>query len=272
MVAGIGVIAAIILYAASKRFRVDEDPRIDEIEALLPGANCGGCGQRGCRDFALACTRATTLEGLNCPVSPPGVMQKIAAIVGLVAVQKQPDMAIVRCNGTCANRQRLVKYEGVSSCAIEASLFAGETACAYGCLGCGDCVSVCPYGAMTMDTETRLPHIDYDKCVGCGKCVKACPRNIVALVPRHENRAQVWVSCVNHDKGAVAIKECKVSCIGCGKCMKVCPSEAINVKSFVASIDPDKCISCGACVEVCPRNSIRYFNLLQTTAREEDNI
>ena len=64
---GIGVIGAIVLYLVSKRFYVKEDPRIGEIEELLPGANCGSCGRSGCHDFACACASASTLDGLVCP-------------------------------------------------------------------------------------------------------------------------------------------------------------------------------------------------------------
>ena len=44
----IGLIAAVILYAASKKFAVYEDPRIAQVSEVLPQANCGGCGYPGC--------------------------------------------------------------------------------------------------------------------------------------------------------------------------------------------------------------------------------
>ena len=84
----IGLISATLLYIISRKFHVEEDSRIDEIESILPGANCGGCGYAGCRNFAEQCTKATSLDSLLCPVGGNEVMQKIAPILGLNAVEK----------------------------------------------------------------------------------------------------------------------------------------------------------------------------------------
>jgi Na+-translocating ferredoxin:NAD+ oxidoreductase RNF subunit RnfB len=272
VVASIGVIAAVLLYIAAKKFHVEEDSRIAEVESLLPGANCGGCGRSGCHDFAVACVGAETLDGIACPVGGSKVMAQVAKVVGLAPAEVDKQVAIVRCNGSCANRVHTVHYDGVRSCAIEASVFAGETACAYGCLGGGDCVAACPYGAMYMDEELGLTRVNYDRCVGCGKCVKACPRGLITLVTEHEDRAQVWVSCMNHDKGAIALKECNAACIGCGKCMKSCPTKAVKVTQFAAMINPKECISCGSCVEVCPRKSIVYRGTLRPVEQVQTNL
>lgn len=256
VVGGIGVLAACLLYIAANKFRVVEDPRIDEIEALLPGANCGGCGRKGCRDFATACAGASSLENLVCPGCGAAVMRKIADIVGLAPAEYVPKVAQLRCNGSCSMRKHINTYDGVTSCAIEASFYAGETACAYGCLGCGDCVSVCRYDALHIDAETALPVVDDSKCVGCGKCVTTCPRTLFTLVPKKENQPRVWVACMNRDKGPIAMKECDAACIGCGKCVRICAQKAVTVGSFVAKINPELCVGCGACADACPRKSI----------------
>lgn len=266
IVAAIGIIAAIILWAAAKKFHVDEDPRIGEVEALLPGANCGGCGKNGCHDFAVACASASTLEGLACPGAGNAVMEQIAGIVGLTPVATAPKIAIVRCQGSCDRRPKMADYDGVSSCAIEASVFAGGDACAYGCLGCGDCAEACPYDAMHINPDTRLPEVDLQKCVGCGKCVSACPRGLTTLIEK--NDTMVWVACMNRDKGSEAMKVCKVSCIGCGKCMKACPEKAVKVAQFVASINQDLCVACGKCIEACPRQSILHTGTLPDTTSQ----
>ena len=177
----IGAIGAVFLYAASKKFEVYEDPRIAQVQEVLPGANCGGCGYPGCGGFATACVKADTLDGLLCPVGGAPVMGKVATILGKEAASAEPMVAVVRCNGTCAARPRTNQYDGVQSCAIASTLYGGETGCSFGCLGYGDCVAACNFDAIHINLETGLPEVDEDKCTSCGACVKACPKNIIEL-------------------------------------------------------------------------------------------
>lgn len=256
----IGLVAAVILYAASKKFAVYEDPRIAQVAEVLPQANCGGCGYPGCSGFAAACVKAGSLEGKLCPVGGQPTMEKVAAILGLEAVASEPKVAVVRCNGTCANRPKLTQYDGVRSCQVAHSTYGGETGCSFGCLGCGDCVSACTFGAIKMNPETGLPEVDESKCTACGACAKACPRNIIEIRPKGKNNRRVYVQCVNKDKGAVARKACTAACIGCGKCVKVCPFEAITLENNLAYINPDKCKSCRKCEMECPQNAIVAVN------------
>lgn len=256
----IGAISALILYAIAQRFKVEEDPRIDQVESLLPGANCGGCGKAGCRNFAESCVRATSLDGMLCPVGGNAVMKQIADLLGMEAVEATPRVAVVRCNGSCENRPRINTYEGATNCAIANSLYAGETGCAYGCLGCGDCVSVCSLGAISIDPVTHLPVVDIDICGGCGACARACPRGIIEVRKRGVKGRGVYVSCVNKDKGAVARKACNVACIGCSKCAKECKFDAITISNNLSYIDSDKCKMCRKCVDVCPTGAILAVN------------
>lgn len=251
-----GIFSAAILWFVAKRFFIHEDPRIAEIEEQLPGANCGSCGFSGCHGFAEACVKATSLEGFRCPGAGNAAMIKIGHIVGLAATISTPKVAIVKCNGSCENRPQLNHYDGLKLCAVEASLYVGESDCANSCLGCGDCVRACPYDAIHLNTQTGLPHVDFDKCVGCGACANTCPRSVIELIENTGTHPLVWVTCNNHDRGAIAMKECTVSCIGCGKCMKVCPQQAVTVKDFLAHIDQQKCVGCETCVAACPRKSI----------------
>ena len=204
---GIGILSALILFVVSKRFYVKEDPRIELIEAVLPGANCGSCGRSGCHDFACACATADSLDNLMCPGAGNEAMAKIADIVGLTATAAEPMVAVLRCNGSCENRPTTSTYDGPKSCAILSSLSAGTTDCPYGCLGCGDCVSACKFDALHMDPVTGLPVVDADKCTGCGACTKACPRHIIELRKKGPTGMRVWVACANKDRGAVAMKE-----------------------------------------------------------------
>jgi len=265
----IALVLAAILYVASKKFAVYEDPRIAQVGEVLPQANCGGCGYPGCSGFADACVKAGSLDGKFCPVGGQPVMAQIADILGLAAGEAEPMVAVVRCNGTCMNRPRINQYDGAKSCAIAASLYGGETGCSYGCLGCGDCVAACQFDAIHMNPETGLPEVDEAKCTACGACVKACPKAIIEIRPQGKKSRRVYISCVNKDKGAVARKACTVSCIGCGKCVKTCPFEAITLENNLAYIDPHKCKSCRKCVEVCPQNTIIELNFPPRKPKEE---
>ncbi|MCH5347029.1 MAG: Fe-S cluster domain-containing protein [Muribaculaceae bacterium] len=256
---GIGIIGAAVLFIVSRRFYVAEDPRIEQIEQVLPGANCGGCGRSGCHDFATACTQASTLDGLNCPVGGAPVMAKIADIVGLAAGDATPMVAVLKCNGKCEFRPRTSAYTGPASCAVLATLGTGTTDCSYGCLGCGDCVDACNFGAIVMGPD-GLPVVDQDKCTACGACVKACPRRLIELRKKGPRGMRVYVACSNKDKGAVARKACQVACIGCSKCLKECPHQAITVESNLSYIDFNKCKLCRKCVDVCPTHAIHAVN------------
>lgn len=261
----IGLIAALVLYFTSKKFAVKEDPRIGQVNEVLPGANCGGCGFPGCGGMASACVKAAdagSLEGLNCPVGGQPVMEKVAAILGMKVEASAPKLAVVRCNGTCENRPRTVIYDGVKSCRIANTTCMGETACAYGCLGCGDCVNACQFDAIKMNEETGLPEVDSTKCTACGACAKACPRNIIEIrVVKGAKKMGVVVECMNKDKGAVAMKACKAACIGCQKCVKVCAFDAVHVENNLAYIDPEKCRNCRKCEQECPKKAIHALNM-----------
>lgn len=187
-------------------------------------------------------------------------MKKVAAVLGMEVTEKAPMVAVVRCNGTCENRPKTNEYGGYQSCKVKAALYSGDTGCPFGCLGCGDCVAACQFGALSMDPVTGLPVVDEEKCTGCGACVKACPKNIIELRNKGPKGRRVFVSCVNKDKGAVARKACKAACIGCGKCEKECPFGAITVENNVAYIDFNKCRLCRKCVVVCPTGAIHDVN------------
>lgn len=259
----VGLIAAAVLFAASKKFAVHEDPRLGQVAEVLPQANCGGCGYPGCSGFAGACVKAAdggSLEGLLCPVGGQPVMEKVAAILGMKASENTPKVAVVRCNGTCENRPRIAQFDGVQSCRVQLMTGTGETGCAFGCLGCGDCVAACSFGAIRIDPGTGIAQVDEERCTACGACVKTCPRKIIELRPKGPKGRRMVVLCVNRDKGAVANKVCKASCIGCGKCAKTCTFEAITVSNNLAYIDPEKCRLCRKCEEACPKGSIHAIH------------
>ena len=260
VIALLGLVLALVLYIVADRFKVEEDPRIDEVEKVMPGANCGGCGFAGCRAFADAAVKAPNLDNNYCPVGGNDVMKKVAAILGYEVKEKAPMVAVVRCNGSCEARPRINEYDGYASCRVKAALYAGDTACAFGCLGCGDCVAACAFGAISMDPATGLPVVDESKCTACGACAKACPKSIIEIRPKGPRGMRLYVSCLNRDKGPAAKKACASACIGCGICAKTCTHGAITVENNVAYIDPAKCKLCRECEAVCPTGAIHSVN------------
>ena len=256
----IGAIGAIILYLASKKFEVYEDPRIAQVQEILPAANCGGCGYPGCSGFATACVNSESLDGLFCPVGGSEVMGKVAGILGKEASSADATVAVVRCNGTCEARPKINQYDGVKSCAVASSLYGGETGCSFGCHGYGDCVTVCNFDAIFINPVTGIAEVIEDKCTSCGACVKACPKNLIELRKKGPKSRRIFVSCMNKDKGVIAKKACTNACIGCSLCFKEYAFDAIKIENNLAYIDHNKCRLCPKCVDVCPTNAIHELN------------
>lgn len=243
----IGLVLALGLVYASQKFAIEVDPRVEQINETLPGANCGACGMAGCSAYAEAAAKGEVPPNL-CTVGGAGTAEKIAQILGVeVSSSSEKQVAHVFCGGSKEQALEAAEYQGINDCRA-AHLLGGNKLCMYGCLGFGTCVEACPFDALKM-SEDGLPIVDESLCTGCGKCVDACPRHVICLVPES---AQVFVDCSSKDKGAVVRKACKVGCIGCMRCVKACEFSAISVKDFLASIDYEKCTSCGKCVEVCP--------------------
>jgi len=268
ILAGLGLILALLLYFIAQKFKVEEDPRIDEVEKVLPGANCGGCGYAGCHAFADTAVKASDLSKHFCPVGGNDVMKKVSAILGYAVEEKAPQVAVLRCNGTCAARPVVNEYDGVKSCKVKAALYSGDTACAFGCVGCGDCVAACKFGALSMDPTTGLPVVDEEKCVACGACVRECPKHLFELRNKGPRGMREVVVCRNTDKGPAAKKACANACIGCGLCFRTCQHGAIVFENNLAYIDYSKCKLCRECEAVCPTGAIHGVNFPRPLDKE----
>lgn len=270
LLTALGIVAALVLYVVSKKFYVYENPLISEVEELLPGANCAGCGSPGCRSFAEKLVASDDIADLFCPVGGNAVMKQVSAALGKEIAEQDPTVAVIRCQGSCEVRPKTSEYQGPRSCAISALIYSGETDCQYGCLGDGDCVVACKFDAMYMDEETGLPVVITDKCTSCGMCVTACPRNIIEMRPKHKRDLKIFVGCLNEEKGGIAKKACSVACIGCSKCQDVCPKDAITMNNNLAYIDPAYCTLCRKCVDVCPTHSIIETNFPPRKVKPEE--
>ncbi len=250
----IGILAAVLLYFVAQKFKVYEDPMIAVVAELLPGANCGGCGFAGCRNFAETIVKNNGLNGKACPAGGTPVNEKIAQLFGGEVSATAPKKLILKCNGSCENAPIKTHYNSIASCAFANMTTAGESACMYGCLGCGDCTKACKFGALKINAETGLPIVDAEKCVACGACVNTCPRKLLSLVSQTE-QGIVWVACANKERGVEAKKNCSAACIGCMKCVKTCENAAIKVTDNLALIN-ENCIACHKCEEACPAKAI----------------
>ncbi len=245
-----GLVFAFLLYWVSRVFYVPVDHWVEEVENLLPGANCGGCGFAGCHEFAVRLVKGEVVPA-RCPVSSEETRQKICELLGLEQGETVRQVAFVHCGGRLDKAQRRAEYHGVKDCLSVDMLLKGDKGCIFGCLGYGDCVRACPFNAITIVEGVAI--VDKERCTGCGKCVAVCPREIIELVPYKQ---KVFVACASRDLGKDVLPVCKVGCIACRKCEKACPVDAIHVIDNCAVIDYSKCINCGKCAQVCPTGAI----------------
>ena len=257
ILAAMAIACAVLLTVASHFFAVKEDENFVAIRDALPSVNCGACGFSGCDAYAKALAEGKCDKTNLCVPGGDKASCEIAEILGVEAEDVVEKVAYVACNGNCDATERRYVYDGVKSCRVANLNYSGDKLCAYACLGYGDCVRICPEGAITV--ENGVARVDPRKCIGCGMCTRECPNNIIHLIKDTE---RVVVECSNHDKGAVVRKSCKNGCIACGKCEKSCPEGAIKVIDNLATIDYDKCTGCGTCVEVCPVHCIHEGNFI----------
>jgi len=251
-VGGMGVIFGGFLGYASKIFAIHVDPKVTEIQSVLPGANCGGCGFPGCSGCATAIAQGKAPVNA-CPVGGARVAALVGKIMGVDAAAVAPQVAFVKCNGTCTNAKSKYEYHGIEDCAFEAQLAGGGAkGCAYGCLGLGNCVKVCQFGALSIVDGVAV--VDETKCVACGKCINACPKGLIQFKPKAQKTA---VRCSSLDTGKEVMANCTTGCIACHICEKNCKFDAIHVINNLAVIDYSKCKDCGLCAMKCPKHAIK---------------
>ena len=245
-----GILFGVLLVIVSKVFAVKVDERAAEITEKLPGANCGACGYAGCADYADAIVNKGAPMNA-CVPGGAGAASAIGEIMGVSVTAAERVVPVLHCNGTCDATARKFRFDGVQTCTAAKRFYGGTGVCTYGCLGMGDCVSVCENDVISI--QNGIATFCTEKCVGCNKCAKVCPNGLIELRPE---KKKVDVRCSSRNMGKVAMQSCKNSCIGCKKCEKVCKFDAIIVENAYPVIDYDKCKSCGLCAKECPRGCI----------------
>lgn len=250
IVGGCGILAGVLLTAASKIFYVKIDERVEKINEALPQANCGACGFAGCGDYASAIVSGGAQTNL-CKPGGAASAAKIADILGTAAAEVIPTAAVIHCKGDCSATSEAFVFDGVQSCKAAKRFYGGNGVCKYGCMGFGDCAQVCDNNAIVI--RNGLACVIESRCGSCGKCAKVCPNSLISIRPVAK---KADVLCSSKDNGRVTKQGCKNGCIGCRICEKKCPAEAVKVVDFRAVIDYELCTGCGECAAACPVKAI----------------
>ncbi|MEE9358360.1 MAG: RnfABCDGE type electron transport complex subunit B, partial [Sedimenticolaceae bacterium] len=254
--AALGLILATVLVLANKRLYIYEDPRIDEVEDLLPRANCGACGTPGCRPFAEGLIEGS-YEPAQCTVNSLNLNKIIADYLGVGMGTQEKRVARLVCAGGSHVAYIRASYSGLSSCRAAALVSGGGKGCTWGCLGMADCADVCDFDAITMDLH-GLPVVNEEKCTACNDCVEVCPK---ALFELHPVSQQLFVACKNLEKGDQAEAECEVICTACERCVIDSPEGLIEITNNLAVIDYSKNkLASRVAIERCPTGAIVWYD------------
>lgn len=254
ILAGVGLVFGVLIALASRKLKVWEDPRIDGVSDLLPGANCGACGYPGCRGFAEACV-AGKAQPAGCTVMSPDARADVAAYLGVDAGEADRRVARLLCAGGSDVAPRKAEYRGIRSCGAAVAVGGGGKGCAWGCLGLADCAVACGFDAIVMG-PTGLPVVDVEKCTACGDCVEACPLGLFAVLPLD---ARLLVQCRSLLEGDAATGVCAVACNACGRCVADAAPGLIRVERGLAVVDYGRiALQDAAAAARCPTGAIAW--------------
>lgn len=251
---GLTFALASLLVVASRRLHVQEDPRIDAVEAMLPHANCGACGYPGCRPFAEALV-AGIAEPAGCTVSSDTGRRQIAAYLGIAVGEAEKRVARLACAGGDNVARVKARYLGPTTCRAATQVAGGGKACAWGCLGYGDCAVACTFDAIHLDAH-RLPIVDEARCTACGDCVEACPKDLFSI---HPVSHRLWVACRSREVGDHVLEECEVACTACGRCAADAPG-LITMQDGLPVVDYTAHHATMAPIARCPTGAIVWLD------------
>ncbi len=152
LAAGFG---AVLGFAAVK-FKVEGDPLVEQIDALLPQTQCGQCGYPGCRPYAQAIAHGDAIN--KCP---PGGHTTINALANLLDVEAPP----------------LDEEHGEESEVKKVAYIREDE-----CIGCTKCIQACPVDAI-LGAAKQMHTVIVSECTGCDLCVEPCPVDCIDMVP-----------------------------------------------------------------------------------------
>ena len=252
----VGLVFGALIALANRKLQVWEDPRIDVVTGMLPGANCGACGVPGCRAFAeLAVAGKTKPSGCNV-IDAEGAAA-IAAFLGVDAGTANKRVARLACAGGASVAVFQANYSGLESCAAASTVGGGGKACAWGCLGFGDCAVACEFDALRMNAD-GLPVVDVAKCTACGDCVDACPKGLFSIMPLEH---KLLVQCRSALEGDEVLSICRVACTACGKCALDAAPGLITMRGGLPIIDYEKnALASRDATRRCPTGAIAWVD------------
>ncbi len=251
---GLALLLASGLVLANRTLFVEEDPRFDRVEDMLPGTNCGACGFPGCRALAEALVSGEALPG-KCTVSTEEGRASIAAFLGVDVGSEEKRVARLACAGGANVARRHANYVGHESCRGAALISGGGKGCFWGCLGYGDCERVCDFDAIVMD-RNDLPQVIEAACTACGDCVDACPKDLFSI---HPVSHRLWVACKNLEFGDDILAECQVGCTACARCAMDAPG-VVSIEKNLAVVNYEKNHAAREAIERCPTGAIVWIN------------
>ena len=253
---GLGLLLATLLAYANRRLFVYEDPRIDEVDEMLPHSNCGACGTPGCRPFAEMLVEGTAVPG-QCTVNSIEMNIAIADFLEVEVGDIEKQVARLACAGGSHVAYTRARYEGLKTCRAAALVSGGGKGCSWACLGLGDCEISCEFDALHLD-QHGLPIVDTEKCTACGDCVEICPKKLFSLQPVSR---RLWVACKSLDNADESEAECEVTCNACGRCAADAPEGLITIQHNLAVIDYTKNdLASRVAIERCPTGAIVWLD------------
>ena len=262
---GVGSLFGLLIAVANQRLKVWEDPRIDGVTDLLPGTNCGACGEAGCRAFAEKLVQGAK-QPAGCTNMGEAEILDVAAYLGVDAGEATKRVARLLCAGGSDVAVQNARYAGLPSCAAAAAVAGGGKGCSWGCLGLADCADACTFDAIFMN-DVDLPVVRPAACTACGDCVEACPKDLFTIMPLDH---KLIVQCKSQLEGEAAEALCRVACTACGRCADDAQPGLIEMRHGLAVIDYDKNDRAGnEATERCPTGAIRWVEYEQfATTRE----